>query len=843
MRNHHSRVSHPDCAIAARPFCRLTMTPVAAAVCCALYGVPHGARAQEATPATEPQLAEITVTATRRKESLEAVPYSISAVSGEQLEQTGVTDLASLATQVPGLSMYDYGARLVGATVPIIRGINADSEPRGFRTFEQAPVGTYIGNSPIDGYFDLEDLNRVEVLRGPQGTLYGAGALGGALRLIPNSPQLNTWSGLVEGGGARTEHSDGNGYTLDGFFNVPVGDTVAFRASAKYLYEPGFVNAYGLFKVSSPGYLGTPLPADPADPVSSPAIYSDRPDWNWQKTFTGRAALLWQPAAAFSAELAIINSSVQGDGGPQVNMTFPGGISPLDPATTLPSGGPYREFTQIDQPFSRYTDLSSLDLSYDAGFATVSATSSYYTTSGTTVEDQSYNLAGVDGGAFLPYYAGIPTNPRFVFAQQFADSAHTFTQEIRLVSRTDPANIFDYVLGVFYENQERTGAWHIATPGSAQRAVDQGCTTPVYFGAPFPECLLIVGPSDLTFVQIDRQTFKDRSVFGELTWHFMPHGQITVGARHFSQQFTDAQSYLDYTFDTNIPAIPRSEPASKTVGKVNPSYEYAKNQYVYAMWAQGFRRGGANAVPETGVFQESPLLRTYAPDETNNYEIGLKGRFDNGFSYTLAVFDIHWDKPQIFASLPSGNLAVYNANTAESKGFEVQSSGPLFANGLGYTLGFSYADAKLTSDFSLPANNGLGVITPGELTGTTGEQLPGSPRTSWDATLTYALIPAPSYDLVFALNANYRTPIKFALAPTLGSSTVSQSTSYQTVNFAATLSHQPWRFIAYVKNVFDKEEILVPPAQPDELNNLTNDVVVNRPREIGLRIGYAFGGK
>jgi iron complex outermembrane recepter protein len=843
MSSHHSRVSHPFGAIVGRPLYRLPITAIGAAVFCALYGAPHGARAQEAAAPPEPQLAEVTVTATRRKESLEAVPYSISAVSAEQLEQTGVTDLASLATQVPGLSMYDYGARLVGATVPIIRGINADSEPRGFRTFEQAPVGTYIGNSPIDGYFDLQDLNRVEVLRGPQGTLYGAGALGGALRLIPNSPQLNNWSGLVEAGWARTEHSQGNGYQVDGFFNIPVGETLAFRASAKYLYAPGFVNAYGLFKVSSPGYLGTPLPANPADPVSSPAIYSDRPDWNWQKTFTGRAALLWQPAAAFSAELAIVNSSVQGDGGPQVNMTFPGGVSPLDPATTLPSGGPYREFTQIDQPFSRYTDLSSLDLSYDAGFATVSSTSSYYTTSGTTVEDQSYNLAGVDGGAFLPYYAGIPTNPRFVFAQQFADSAHTFTQEIRLVSKSDPANMFDYVLGAFYENQERTGAWHIATPGSAQRALAEGCTTPVFFGAPFPECQLIVGPDDLTFVQIDRQTFQDRSVFGELTWHFMPQGQITVGARHFSQQFTDAQSYLDYTFATNLPAIPRSEPASKTVGKVNPSYEYARNQYVYAMWAQGFRRGGANAVPETGVFQESPLLRTYAPDETNNYEIGLKGRFDNGLSYTLAVFDIHWDKPQIFASLPSGNLAVYNANTAESKGFEVQSSGPLLLSGLGYTLGFSYADAKLTSDFSLPANNGLGVITPGELTGTAGEQLPGSPRTSWDATFTYALTAAPSYDLVFALNANYRTPIKFALAPTLGSSTVSQSTSYQTVNFAATLSHQPWRLIAYVKNVFDKEEILVPPAQPDELNNLTNDVVVNRPREIGLRIGYAFGGK
>ena len=144
----------------------------------------------------------------------------------------GVTDIASLATEVPGLSMYDYGARLAGATVPIIRGINATGEPtRGFRTFEQAPVGTYIGNSPIDGYFQLDDVKQVEVLRGPQGTLYGAGALGGALRIIPNSPELNELLGRGRGQ-RRQGRSLGLAppYTLKGMVNLPLGDVLAFRA-------------------------------------------------------------------------------------------------------------------------------------------------------------------------------------------------------------------------------------------------------------------------------------------------------------------------------------------------------------------------------------------------------------------------------------------------------------------------------------------------------------------------------------------------------------------------------------------------------------------------------------
>src|SRR5580693_6357055 len=222
-------------------------TPVRTAVCIALYGMSQAAYSQQAGMEATDSLSEVVVTATRRVQTLEAVPYSISVVSSDQLAQTGVTDISSLATAVPGLSMYDYGARLSGATVPIIRGINATGEPtRGFRSFEQAPVGTYIGNSPIDGYFQLDDLKQVEVLRGPQGTLYGAGTLAGALRLIPNSPELDRLSGMLEAGGDRIEHSSGTSYDLKGLINIPLGDVVAFRASAKYNDQPGFVDVYGL---------------------------------------------------------------------------------------------------------------------------------------------------------------------------------------------------------------------------------------------------------------------------------------------------------------------------------------------------------------------------------------------------------------------------------------------------------------------------------------------------------------------------------------------------------------------------------------------------------------------
>ena len=181
---------------------------------------------------------------------------------------------------------------------------------------------------------------------------------------------------------------------------------------------------------------------------------------------------------------------------------------------------------------------------------------------------------------------------------------------------------------------------------------------------------------------------------------------------------------------------------------------------MYAVWSQGFRRGGANSVPLAGPFRESPLLSTYAPDSTNNYEAGLKGRFSNGFSYTAAVFDIKWDKPQISSSLPSGNLAVYNAQHRRIEGLRAGvERARCSCRMLAYTVSFAYADAHLTSDFSLPANNGLqtGTIVPGLIHGSDGEQMPGSPKTSASVALDYDMPLSAGYELALTANGVYRS--------------------------------------------------------------------------------------
>jgi iron complex outermembrane recepter protein len=185
---------------------------------------------------------------------------------------------------------------------------------------------------------------------------------------------------------------------------------------------------------------------------------------------------------------------------------------------------------------------------------------------------------------------------------------------------------------------------------------------------------------------------------------------------------------------------------------------------------------------------------------------------------------------------------VYNANTAESKGFELESSGPLFLPHLVYSFSFAYADAHLTSDFSLPANDGsqTGTIVPGLIHGSAGQQMPGSPKTSVSAGIVYGLNVSPGYDLDLAANGVYRSEVPMQLTPSLGVTTVQHSSSYEMMNLSAALIHMSWRATLYVTNVFDRQNILVPPTQFNELGKLTNDYVVSPPREIGIRLAYKF---
>lgn len=795
-------------------------SPVAAAVAFALCGMPPAARAAESASSQDsPVLNEIIVTASRREQRTEEIPYAISVVGAEHIATNSVTDLPTLTRQI-GVAG-GGGARDSSVSFPIIRGLNASPAAASFRTFEQHPVGIYLDNSPVEGYFQLQDIQRIEVLRGPQGTLYGAGALGGAIRVIPNAPELGTFAGTVDGRVGAVDHAGDPSYTGTAMLNIPAGDTLAFRVAANYERQPGYIDVFGLVRRDPDG---APVLADPGDPVNSSAVYYDKEDWNDQKTLTGRTSVLWRPTDAFSAQLAFTHGKAEGHGNPSNNSRFPGGPSLIDPRITLPPGGKYRTFASTEQNYERTTQLTSLDLSYDAGFATLSATSSYLDTEGSFINDTNYLLMQPALVPFVPYYAGLPINPRWINMNETEDRSHSFSQEVRLVSNTGPEAKFDYVVGLFYQKQTRAGRFSNSSPGTLERAIAQGCDVLVLLGG----CLPLTGPDALANDQTDRQDFEDRSVFGELTYHFAPNWQVTGGVRHFKQDFKDAARSILYTFGIDSGLSSKSSSESKTLGKVSLSWEYAPDQHVYALWSQGFRRGGTNGLLlPTGPFADI-VPAEYKPDTVNNHELGFKGRYGE-ISYSIDVFYIDWKDPQVSGLTPNANFAVWNAKSAESKGIEFELSTPLGLPGLRLAASGTYAEAKLTEDYLIPDING-------DIVGKKGERLPGSPKISAAATLSYSRDIASDSTLLLTLNDTYTSEVITSIFAILGQRPI-PIPAMNLLNASASISHGSWSYGLYSTNLLNKRVITAQRA-PDAPFSYQETSI--RPREIYFRASYSF---
>ncbi len=357
---------------------------------------------------------------------------------------------------------------------------------------------------------------------------------------------------------------------------------------------------------------------------------------------------------------------------------------------------------------------------------------------------------------FTYYYTGNPINPRFVSSGLLTHSDKTFSQEVRLVSHPAEGDRVDYVVGGFFQNRRRDASLNSTASGTDTYSQAQGCTAPFYLGASFPDCLVTLGPNSTYFSTTVQQKFKNESAYGELTLHATPRAQITLGARYYHEDFSAGQSQIAYTLGTAIAGDLTETKSSGALFKINPSFEFAKNQTVYATFSQGFRPGGANSFPITGPLAESPALLSYREDKTNNYEVGVKGRSAGDFSYSLALFDVEWDHPQIGAYTPNTSTAVvYNAEKARSTGFDAESSGPLMIPGLRFSASASYAHSRLTKDFSLPGNDGTGNISPGVITGSAGSRLPGSPEWSAAVTLDYRRALTENWSTTLTANATY----------------------------------------------------------------------------------------
>jgi len=775
---------------------------------------------------------EIIVTASRRATTVEEIPYNISAISGDALNRAGVTDFAELAQQVAGFNYEDRGARFAGSTVPIMRGINGSNTERPGIVVEQMPVAIYLGNSESLGYLPITDIDHVEVLRGPQGTLYGAGSLGGAIRLIPKSPTLGEWSASIEAAGGDVAHSSDADYYGSALLNAPLGPIAALRLSGRYEHQAGFIDQFGIMERQGNVLTGVPVLAEPGNVATSPAVYYSKKDVNYDDISSGRASLLIEPSEALRIQLDWNGSYLQGVNSPQDNPTYKGGPAPWDPRIRLPATGDYQIDSSSLAPYDRHTDLTNLDVSYDAGFATVSSTTTYGETSAVTGQDANVLILGLPG-SYLPYYTGNPINPRYVATSNYTDTDHRFTQELRLVSKS--GEHLDYVVGAFYEHDTRRLVWDIYEPGTTAQSIASG-------GLP-----VSTSPDGHTFFEHAPQEFKEEALYGELTWHLSRLWQITVGGRFFHDVLSQDQDFHSYIIDLSG-GNSSSTSNNHHIFKLNSSYEFVADQRVYATFSQGFRRGGVNAFPLSGYYLESAQILNYKPDTTDNYEVGVKGVLPGGLRYSTDVYYINWKDPQMGISTPNTWPVAINGKTAVSKGYELEISTPLFVKELELMFAYSYTDARLTQSFCLPGGNGTGLpgaagLFPCGIEGLSGERLPGTTDNDGSVTLTYSQPFGSKHRIIYTINDNYRgssvnnlvSVANNAIPPiTLG--------GYALLNasVSATLTDH-LRMGLFGSNLLDKRAVVgAPQREVPFLGSLANIYSINRPREISLRVAYEW---
>lgn len=815
----------------------LKLTASAACIAAVLAGAGPVFAQDATTHADGAPGGEIIVTASRRSESVAKLPFNISAYGGDQLKQGNITSVTALTQQVPNFQIQDGGARAAAASIPIIRGLNASTQSSLSARYFQSPVGFYSDNAPITGNFPLFDVDRVEVLRGPQGTLYGAGSLSGAVRIVPTKPDTSGISGYVTGSGGLISHSDDKNYSVGGAVNLPLGSDFAIRISGRHEYEGGFIDQFDIFKRENDDYRsGKPLLADPADVANSPAVFFNKKDANIARTTSFRLAALWKPSDATKVELSYTHAFTKGNGGPLDNSYFAGGSFPIDPRQTIGATGEYERSLPMLEPFNRRTQLASLDISHDLGFATLSTTVALGHTKAQSVADQTVALLGTGYGV---YYTGSPANPRAVVPVENRDKDRNLSEEIRLVSNgTGPVS---FIAGLYFQQEHKNVDVFVLAPGAGEQsaAAHDGSLVPMALGGTY----VLTEADGVSYSQFTDQQFRDYSAYGEISWQATDKLKLTGGARVFHQTFRQRfQGYSTFFF-FGLDELQKSSVTSQ-IFKASASYQLGDRMQTYFTWSQGFRRGGANSFPLSGPVLEPASLLVYTPDKTNNFELGVKGNLGSIF-IAADVFYINWKNPQIDLLTPY-NLtnAVINGSEATSKGFEIEASGPLGDTGLSFNAGLAYAHSRLSKDFGLPAGDGLGGIVPNAIQGRKGDRVPGAPDWSGSFTLSYKADVGTKQKVGASVGVDFRSSILNGLESASASRPTRPAPAYAMLRASLSYSLDDWTVELYGTNLADKH-VIIARAQRSassftRLGDWGESDIVARPREVGLRLTRAF---
>jgi outer membrane receptor protein involved in Fe transport len=841
-----------------------TVSTLTTAVMTALYGA-RAFGVDAPAPTDENALQEVVVTASRRAVSAQDLPISITAVTGAALDQAGIQDIAGLAHAMAGVNFTDKGpfGGVNGSTL-IIRGLNSEATAGQLALASPVvpPVATYVDETPLFVNLRLQDLDHVEILRGPQGTLYGSGSLGGTIRFVQNAPDPSGFDAKVETGLSKTAHTHSVNDDVSGMLNLPVTDTFAVRLNASYTDDAGFINQPNLYVLNS---AGAPVAANPANPLTSPPLKYSEDGVNSYEYRTARVAALWKPNEDFHAQLSYYYQVAGAGGFPYVATTplaynqpiraanQPAGTTPpllpqLYTAPVPPGVDSLSSATNSLETTRDKVDLVALTLEYDLGFATMTSASSFAHHNNQT--DSDLTALYTNFFFFQNFYG---QNPRsFVQGEDQLDDKN-WSQELRLASKT--GGLFDWVAGAFFKRQQTYIQEHEFYPGYNDfynACTAAGGTQPDNSGVNPSQCGFgeygpETGTTEVDGIPLEKDqayigdfetSFKDLAIFGELTWHMTDAWSLTGGTRLFKQTLSQSQQ-TGLLFDG--PAFAANESLSdewrRALWKINTSYQLDKNNLVYATWSQGFRRGGVNALPPTEAvidpttgknYVTPPALTRLQPDTADNYEIGVKGTVANRVRYSAAIYDIQWHNIQEGVQLtPLVLPASLNIGEAFSRGVETEIYASVTAH-LGAQIDYTYDQTKLTSLNPLFVSPNVAVPPPA-----IGTPLPGTPKSSLAVSLDYGHMGFAGGEFLYAISAHYQSDVIPAL-----SATVPTVPGYTMLDTRLTYTHTHWMGSLYVNNVTNTLGISAY-SDPAIFGN-RYQAIVSQPRTVGFTVGYSF---
>lgn len=792
-------------------------------------GASQGASAENG----EAQGNAIIVTATRREETVQDVPFNIAAVTADDLAEQRAFNLREASRLVPGVFLVDNGPR--NNSLVVFRGLSADPLTSNDGGDNGGTVGTYLGEIPLPVDLRLKDVQRVEFLIGPQGTLYGAGTLGGAIRYIPNRANLDEFSLDLRSDLYTYKAGDGISHDNGATINLPiVPGRIAFRGSLDYLDDKGFIDyPYAVAQV------GVSNPDDFADPSN----FDGKEDVNDEQTLTARAVLRVQPADWFDVEFSYTLQD-QETGGRQIS-NFRVDSLPVEI-------GKYESALRVVEPNDRKTQLFAIEATADLGFAQLTSATGWSTEDETGQRDQTDLLIALEYS-----YEAFPNFTSFTLEDS---DIRAFTHEMRLVSQH--SGPFEWIVGGFYQNFRFDGFSKEFTPGFDQFAVDE-------FGG------VQLRPDVLEYFSVDRQKLEELGLYGELTYNLTDRWSVTGGVRYYDYDFQAASAVDIPLFRTVFLGDPQDsiELDFQDVGqkddgflfKLNTSFDVTDDVLVYATYSEGFRIGSANGValcpdplPSTQIVCALPNEFQYFPDTTNNYELGFKSQLaDRTITLNGALYYIKWNGPQVSSATVNGSQPItVNGAGAESKGFELA-----FAweptPGLNFRGTYAYTDPKFTADaidlisyfvppgFSAPPDaNG----NEDRLDGQDGDRLPGSPKNQFAFYASYEWPVSSSVDLGISYNFNAQSNV-LRTPGNRGNGYVIPGFSIHGV--ALTAKSDSWTAQLYADNVLNKYAVGGVRGNPDYnqvLADINGDPVYQRtfgefvlaPRTIGLRLTYSY---